>query len=144
MGLNQLPTVDNDLDRGIHIPIHLCSLYNCYPESTNHLFMQCSTIWQLMANLRVKWSKLPDLNQGVDLEDLIKGGNLTWKKDEAIKYGIVIRAFPWAIWCNRNDIRFNRKVKGIFVLASEVVNSSFLWFRVRYKYCRNLPIDSWM
>ncbi|KAL4585498.1 hypothetical protein LXL04_010119 [Taraxacum kok-saghyz] len=97
-------------------------------------------IWRLR-----KWNKLPDLNDYDNVDELIDMENdPRWSREDSIKVGVIVRAFFWILWCNRNDLRFNSKVKTLPTLASEVTNTSFLWISNRSKIGKNITKDNWI
>ncbi|KAL4557161.1 hypothetical protein LXL04_035333 [Taraxacum kok-saghyz] len=68
------------------------------------------------------------------IEELVVGGSdPTWSKEDRVKYKVAIHAFLWAIWCNRNAVRFQGKVKTAPILGSEVLVTSSLWLKTRSK-----------
>ena len=52
-------------------------------------------------------------------------------KEEATKVAVVVRAFLWIIWCNRNDVCFKGKLSCIALIASEVITVSSFWQKNR-------------
>ncbi|KAL4562828.1 hypothetical protein LXL04_026859 [Taraxacum kok-saghyz] len=122
---------------GVHIPSPFCPACSTADESLDHLFLHCTTTNFVMAYLRAKWSKFPDLNRCRNIEELVVGGSdQTWSEEDKIKYVVMIRAFLWIIWCNRNAVRFQGKIKTAPILGSKVLLTSSLWLRTRSKLHR--------
>ncbi|KAL4572686.1 hypothetical protein LXL04_019468 [Taraxacum kok-saghyz] len=105
--LNRILTKDNLAARGIILPSDVCPACSRCLESAAHLFLECSTARGVMATIKRRWDKLPDLSSNTDIEELLKGGTNLNSDTERLKYVVIIRAFLWIIWCNRNDVSFN-------------------------------------
>ncbi|KAL4563411.1 hypothetical protein LXL04_027452 [Taraxacum kok-saghyz] len=53
MRRDRLPTKDGLSKRGVMVNSELCPACNCFPESSDHLFLRCSTAKELLAHLRI-------------------------------------------------------------------------------------------
>ena len=104
---DKLPTRDNLQARGVDIPSHLCPACNCHPESTDHLFLRCSTAKIVMAQL-ISWRPLlPTLDDCATVASLFHHiANLCMSPADTCKYEVILRAFLWVTWNNRNSICF--------------------------------------
>jgi len=102
---NKLPTDENMMGRGCSIA-SICSSCNTSPESTFHLFFQCSLAMKL-------WSWLASLLntnlQFNSVEDIWKLCNKIWTPQCKVVVQAVIINILSTIWFIRNQARFKDK-----------------------------------
>ncbi|KAL4578115.1 hypothetical protein LXL04_014231 [Taraxacum kok-saghyz] len=118
---------------------------NCHPESVNHIFLTCSTTKILMAHLKTWCPLLPNIDDCLNAASLFQDVSKPYVST-AGKYMIevILRAFVWVVWCNRNNIVFRSCISIIPSLVFEVKNHSYLWLKYRSKHGKDLSLDNWM
>lgn len=127
---SKLPNIDNRLQRGVLIHSMICPSCKCDLDSVIHLFLKCSTPNNLWQPLVFAGNSSPTCLCSC-IDDLFKCGvDPSWSKFDSVKYEVVIQAFLWTIWGNKNDIYFTSSTKSIPILGSEVKYNYFLWFVV--------------
>ena len=142
---DRLPTRDNLQVRGIDITSALCPACNCHPESADHLFLRCSTAKLLMAHLSSWCPMMPTLDSCGNAASLFHGvANLCKSSADRNTYEVILRAFLWVIWCNRNNICFSSSIANIHSLVFEVKNFAFLWLKARSKFGKDVTLENWM
>lgn len=104
----RLPTLVNLNSRGVDLDSIRCSVCNNGLETEDHLFVEC----QVAVILPLQQLNLNEVIWFVDshLED----------KDSKICLDVVVHAFLWVIWLNRNNVSFKTRKPNPSILGDEV------------------------
>ncbi|XP_022041729.2 uncharacterized protein LOC110944375 [Helianthus annuus] len=132
--LDRLPTGEALLKRNILIEESECPFCGAEVESSEHLFISCSTaafVWQGVSS----WCKIPNIFAFSisDLLSVFKSLRMSEKKKkEAIQCVIMIAC--WSLWRARNNVRFLNSPVKIDGILSEVKALGYLWFSHRSRF----------
>ncbi|GKA27987.1 RNA-directed DNA polymerase, eukaryota, reverse transcriptase zinc-binding domain protein [Tanacetum coccineum] len=104
--LNRLPTRINIMERGIDIPLILCSICNSHQEDFDHLFLHCEVASQIWHKIRI-WldnsfptcSRVSDIWKNLDAQQQTKKAKIIME--------VIILSTVWAIWRFQNNMIFN-------------------------------------
>ncbi|GJY55906.1 RNA-directed DNA polymerase, eukaryota [Tanacetum coccineum] len=122
--MNALPTRFNMSRRGLHIVSLACPICDNNPETTSHLFFQCSQTHQLYKLIARWWDvELVDFNSYEDWLSWIVSIRIP-SKLKAILEG-VFYVMWWSIWSFRNKLLFSGKIPQKATLFDDIVSSSF-------------------
>jgi len=130
--LDRLPTRINLSRRGVGVTTSLCALCQKWPESAQHLFLECEfaiQVWnwcfRWIEIMSVQHKILRDHFESFYLVQMNYKQNLVWKG--------VWAAIVWSIWDQRNRIIFKQDsvdTEQIFHMAQL---KTWLWLRYRMK-----------
>ncbi|KAJ9550272.1 hypothetical protein OSB04_014317 [Centaurea solstitialis] len=100
--LDKLPTTVNPVNKVITLDSNLCPLCNSYPETLNHLLMDCS--------------------KAVEVRNI-------WRL--RIVKATVKQAYFWLLWKKRNVVLFNNSKFNSHLVANDIQSATFFWFHRR-------------
>jgi len=130
---DRLPTKDNLLRRGvITLDSQLC-ITDCNSiETTNHLFLHCSTfgsVWQCL----LRWL---GFSMALPLGVIDHFNQFSWDdgtvKDRRTILQVIWYATTWEIWKERNNRLFNGKQSSIVQVVDRIKSLTFMWLKEKY------------
>ncbi|CAN1763258.1 Putative ribonuclease H protein At1g65750, partial [Linum perenne] len=121
----KLATIDNLQKRGIHL-VSRCVLCEVSCESVDHLLWQCSftkEVWQRVSSLLSIFG--PHCR---DLDSILTG----WKGLNFSPFfpetsSVLLHAFLWFSWLERNDRVFNDKAKSVDQVVARILSNIGRW-----------------
>ncbi|GJZ30560.1 RNA-directed DNA polymerase, eukaryota [Tanacetum coccineum] len=138
---NALPTRFNISRRGMDIDSIVCPICNAGVESTNHIFVQCVVVRQIMRKISSWWNiNYLDVNSyeewrvwlvSIRIQSKLKGVL------EGVYYGLW-----WYMWNFRNKLLFDKKIPEKALIFDHLVSSSFYWCKFRCK--ASFKWDDWL
>ncbi|XP_024965647.1 uncharacterized protein LOC112505843 [Cynara cardunculus var. scolymus] len=139
---SRLPTRNNLSIKGIRVNSILCPCCLSQPETEDHILFGCSSTKEIGDYVRNWWSSFP--YQASNLAEFFFAAQFPFKgKTEKDALEVILMAFIWVLWANRNALVFNKSPKSPVVLSKEIVLFSYNWLRVRSKSCNNLDWNAW-
>ncbi|KAJ9537397.1 hypothetical protein OSB04_030130 [Centaurea solstitialis] len=133
VSLNRLATRDNLLKRGVVLSSDECPFCLTTAEGLEHLFVNCSTTKIVSAHLKEWLAWWPDNISSVsDFWSVVSSD--TRNPISLQVYKVIIAAFLWTIWTNRNGVTFNGSLKKEKEMCREVQFLAFDWIRCRAKF----------
>ncbi|KAJ9553155.1 hypothetical protein OSB04_017200 [Centaurea solstitialis] len=139
--MNILATKDNLSKRGVSLSSDECPLCLTATESMDHLLVSCSTtkiVTAHMANWVNWWPK--NISTTSEIWSLVN--TTTNLRLRVCK--VIIAAYCWTIWLQRNNKLFNGTCKKEKEIFSEIQYLAFDWIRCCTKFGRLLNCDSWV
>jgi len=140
---DRLPTKDNLLRRGvITLDSRMC-IADCNSiETTNHLFLHCSTfgsVWQCLLRGLGFSTALP-------LGVIYHFNQFSWDdgavKDRRTILQVIWFATTWEIWKERNNRLFNGKQSSIIQVVDKIKSLTFMWLKEKYPTL-SLNLHAW-
>ncbi|KAJ9564655.1 hypothetical protein OSB04_000621 [Centaurea solstitialis] len=140
--MNRLATKDNLAKRGVSCSSDDCPLCLSTVEDLDHVFVNCSTTKVISAHLEnwLDWwpKSIRDINEIQALKSSITRENLRLRV-----YKVIIAAFCWSIWLQRNSKLFKGSCKKEIEIFRDIQFLAFDWIRCRTKFGRALCWDRW-
>ncbi|KAM0047357.1 putative reverse transcriptase zinc-binding domain-containing protein [Helianthus debilis subsp. tardiflorus] len=128
--LDRLPTRCALLRRNINVATDLCPLCGDFPETAEHLFVNCGfaqAVWHVVS----QWCKIPPIYAfGIrDILEIHKYVTGSVKARKAI-YAICLTSL-WCVWKCRNEAVFNNTLWSLQKVIEEIKTLSLLWVKAR-------------
>ncbi|KAL4579592.1 hypothetical protein LXL04_015745 [Taraxacum kok-saghyz] len=143
MRLNRLPTRSNLLSRGINTTDPSCPWCHSTVETGQHILVDCRTSKEVFAHVAAWASDIgfPASPNVID-DFLVHQPHPNRSKAKEV-WDSISRALLWSLWCYRNELVFEGKVKTTMELV-EVKRTAFMWSKIRSKNLKNVDWDKWM
>ena len=138
----EFPTKQNLAQKGVVLVDDLCPLCKEWPESRDHLFINCKLAIEVCTEIK-KWWNVMMIN-GNSLDDsysrLFNQNDDNRKK--AIK-DVMWHAYLWSMWKGRNAMIFSNEAFSPRQVATSIQRIAFLWLQNRSSFGKSLKWEDW-
>ncbi|XP_024963591.1 uncharacterized protein LOC112503833 [Cynara cardunculus var. scolymus] len=139
---SRLPTRYNLYLKGVRMSSVLCPCCLSHTETEAHLLFGCSSTKVIGAYVKNWWSGFPC--QATNWAEFFSAAQFPFKGKRVKEVlEVILMAFIWMIWTNRNALVFNKPIKIPMVIFKDIVLFSFNWIRIRSKSCNDLDWNAW-
>ncbi|GKC94156.1 RNA-directed DNA polymerase, eukaryota [Tanacetum coccineum] len=138
---DRLPTRNNLVRRGVHVPHACCPVCETGTEDVAHLFFLCEVARDVSRLIcrwwNISWMQVGSFAEWLDWFTSIRLGS----RLKSVLEGVFLVAW-WSIWGFRNQHLFSAQKPRRHVLFDDIVTRSFIWIQAR---CKSIfTWDSWL
>ncbi|GJZ88066.1 RNA-directed DNA polymerase, eukaryota [Tanacetum coccineum] len=128
---DRLPTRNNLVRRGVHVPHACCPVCETGTEDVAHLFFLCEVARDVSRLIcrwwNISWMQVGSFAEWLDWFTSIRLGS----RLKSVLKGVFLVAW-WSIWGFRNQHLFWAQKPRRHVLFDDIVTRSFIWIQARY------------